>query len=112
MLKKTTRRTFITTSAAAATGLSLSTPGVTAASYRRVIGANDAIRMGFIGVGNRGTQLLHKFMNQPDITVAALCDVYQPYLTRDKSQMDARYLKELSGQLPKMGEKFSAPPAQ
>ena len=85
---------------------------MTAASYRRVIGANDTVRMGFIGVGNRGTQLLHKFMNQPDVTVAALCDVYQPYLTRDRSQVDARYLKELSGQLPKMGEKFSTPPAQ
>ena len=112
MHKKTTRRAFITTSAAAAAGLSLSTQGMAAASYQKIIGANDTIRMGFIGVGNRGTQLLRTFMKQPDVTVAALCDVYRPYITRDRSQVHARYLKELSGQVPDMGETFSAPPTQ
>ena len=36
---------------------------------KRVIGANDKVRVGFIGVGNRGTQLLHLFMEQPDCEV-------------------------------------------
>ncbi len=64
----TNRRTFV---AAAA---------LTAASYSRVLGANDTIRLGFIGVGNRGDQLLDAFLVHKDCTVAALCDVYAPYL--------------------------------
>jgi len=44
------------------------------ASGSRFLGANDKIRVGFIGVGNRGSQLLKLFMNQPDCEVAALCD--------------------------------------
>ena len=45
------RRAFSKTAAtAAATAMSLA-PG-------RVLGANDQVRLGFIGVGNRGCQLL------------------------------------------------------
>ena len=51
----------------------------------RVFGANDKIRVGFIGIGNRGSQLLALFMKEPDCEVAALCDVYEPYLLRDRS---------------------------
>jgi predicted dehydrogenase len=46
----------------------------------RVLGANDRIRLGFIGVGNRGDQLLDAFLVHPDADIAALCDVYEPYL--------------------------------
>jgi hypothetical protein len=38
----------------------------------RVTGANDKIRVGFIGVGNRGTQVLHLFINEPDFEIAGL----------------------------------------
>ena len=44
---------------------------------------SDRVRVGFIGVGNRGGQLLDGFAAQPDVEVAALCDVYEPYLQRD-----------------------------
>ncbi len=44
------RRTFLAASGAAATTAALS-----AASYARVIGANDRIRIGFIGVGGMGS---------------------------------------------------------
>ena len=40
--------------------------------------ANERVRVGFIGVGNRGTQLLHGFMAQDDVDIVALCDVYEP----------------------------------
>ena len=72
-------------------------------------GASDKIRVGFIGVGNRGTQLLRLFMAQPDCEVAALCDLYEPYLQRDYSKVDKRYTEGplgKGGQIPKMGEKF------
>ena len=40
-----------------------------------MLGANDQVRLGFIGVGNRGCQLLRAFLAQPDAKVVALCDV-------------------------------------
>ena len=79
-------------------------------SISRAQGANDKIRMGFIGTGNRGTQLLGLFMNEPEIEVAALCDVYKPYLNRDPDQVSRRIKDELEGRIPKMGEKFPRQP--
>ncbi len=67
---------------------------------------NDKIRVGFIGVGNRGTGLMHRFMQNNDVEVAALCDVYKPYTTRDRSQVDERILDSVGGKVPKMGETF------
>src|SRR5579884_2332995 len=46
----------------------------------RAAGSNDRIRLGFVGVGNRGDQLLDAFLEQPDAEVVALCDLYEPYL--------------------------------
>jgi len=51
-----------------------------ALSAFRVRGANERVRLGFIGVGNRGDQVLDAFLKQPDAEVVAICDVYQPYL--------------------------------
>jgi predicted dehydrogenase len=51
-----------------------------AISASKVLGANERIRVGFIGVGNRGDQVLDAFMAQPDCEVVAICDIYQPYL--------------------------------
>jgi predicted dehydrogenase len=76
----------------------------------RAVGANDKIRMGFIGVGNRGSQLLNLFRMEPDVEVAALCDVYGPFLSRDASAVAQRYRDELGERLPKLGETFPKPP--
>jgi len=106
---RTNRRDFITKSALAATVLSLGLNSLTA-SGSRFTRANDKIRMGFIGVGNRGSQLLRLFMTQPDCEVAALCNLYEPYLMRDYSKVDKRYTEGYlgkGGQIPKMGEKFN-----
>jgi predicted dehydrogenase len=46
----------------------------------RPFGANDRVRVGFIGIGNRGDQLLDGFLVHKDCEVAAFCDVYEPYL--------------------------------
>jgi predicted dehydrogenase len=47
-----------------------------------VRGANDRIRVGFIGTGVMGTGNLGHCMKQPNVEVAAVCDVYQPNLER------------------------------
>ena len=100
MNEHTSRRDFLKKSSMAVAGLTVSGIGAKTVAAplidtkRRIIGANDKIRTGFIGIGNRGTQLLHLFMGQPDCEVAALCDVYEPYITRDYSKVDPRYIKE------------------
>ncbi len=65
------RRDFVKATAAA--GVS------TALSSMRVAGANDRVRVGFIGVGNRGDQVLDAFLVHKDCQVVAVCDIYQPY---------------------------------
>ena len=52
---------------------------VTAASASRVLGANDRVRVGFIGLGNRGDQVLGGFLEQKDCEAVAVCDLHQPY---------------------------------
>ena len=114
MEDKTTRRGFLKKSSLAVAGMTVAGIANNAAaaplvdSKKRVLGANDKIRVGFIGVGNRGTQLLHLFMEQPDCEVAGLCDVYEPYVTRDYNAVIDRYKKDMGNRIPKMGEQFSS----
>src|SRR6188508_1967750 len=69
------RRRFMKSSAhvTAATWLS-------AASYGRVLGANERVRAGLIGVGLIGKRHLLDFMAQPDVDIAAICETYEPRL--------------------------------
>jgi len=99
------RRKFIKNSSIATIGL---TSGLlaSATSLKSVIEANEKIRMGFIGLGNRGTLLLNWFMENADVEVVALCDVYEPYTLRDRSKVAERYLE--IGKVPKMGEEFGS----
>ncbi len=99
----TSRRSMLKRSALTATGMTL---GLGAVQPSHVIGANEKIRMGFIGVGNRGSQLLNSFMKNDDVEVVALCDVYDPYLTRDGSEVDKELLEALGGRIPRLGEEI------
>jgi len=65
----TTRRDF-----ARNTGL------VTALSYSRILGANDRVRMGYIGVGNRGDQVHTAFLEYGDCQTVAVCDLRDDYM--------------------------------
>ena len=87
------RRAFSQAAAVTTTALSLA-PG-------RVLGANEQLRLGFIGVGNRGCQLLKGFLAQPDAKVVALCDVYAPYLNADYDKVDPRF-RNLERRIPRM----------
>jgi len=108
MENKKSRREFIKKSSLALAGVTIGQKGFPIVDRdKKIMGANDRVRTGFIGVGNRGTQLLHLFMEQPDCEVAALCDVYKPYITRDYSQVDPRYTKDMGSRIPQMGENLS-----
>jgi predicted dehydrogenase len=67
-----TRRQFGQTAAAAWMA--------TAVGATRILGANDRVRVGFVGLGNRGDQVLDAFLVHKDAEVVALCDIYQPYV--------------------------------
>ncbi len=54
--------------------------GWTALSAARVYGANERIRLGFIGVANRGGQLIKSFLKHDDVQTVAVCDVHKPTL--------------------------------
>ena len=106
--QKTTRRRFLQDSTASAAAVTLGLSAVGGPAIGTARGANEKIRVGFIGVGNRGTQLLDGFLQQDDVEVAALCDVYEPYLMRDYSKVDKKLLTDLGGRVPKMTEKLGA----
>ena len=66
-------------------------------------GSKERVRMGFIGVGNRGTQLLHIFMKNPKVEVVALCDIYKPFLERDFDNFDPKFFEwGLKGRIPSL----------
>src|SRR5438128_12187378 len=67
-----TRRDFTKTASLAGVG--------TALSASKAFGANERIRLGFIGLGNRGDQVLDAFLEHKDCEVVAICDIYQPYV--------------------------------
>lgn len=50
--------------------------GMTAASYSRVLGANDNLILGVIGLGDRGNHDMDLFQANSNVRVTALCDIY------------------------------------
>ncbi|HUS06483.1 MAG TPA: Gfo/Idh/MocA family oxidoreductase [Bryobacteraceae bacterium] len=50
---------------------------VTAASYSRILGANERIQVGLIGAGGRGSHVLGIFTKTDRVEVPAVCDVWQ-----------------------------------
>jgi predicted dehydrogenase len=100
----TTRRRFLQNSTATAAAVTLGLNAIGAPKARAARGANEKIRVGCIGVGNRGTQLLRSFLKQDDVQIAALCDVYEPYLMRDNSKVSKTLQDSLGGRIPTMTE--------
>ena len=90
MYKRITRRTF--TKASVATTL-----GLTAAGRSKALGANERIRLGIIGVGLRGGQLLDAFAQHKDAELVAMCDV-------SKSTLDEANQKWADGKAATYGD--------
>jgi predicted dehydrogenase len=63
---------------------------LTAASYNRVLGANDRVGIGFIGFGLIGKQHVFNFKKSfPDVDRVALCDVYKPRVEEGLAYMES-----------------------
>src|SRR5215472_11789895 len=62
------------------------TAALTAASYSRVLGANDTIQLGVIGPGDRGTYVMTRFQQDPKVHVGAVCDIYSEHIDRARQK--------------------------
>ena len=69
-----TRRDFL--KHAALGTAALGTAALLAYPTARILGANDRVRVGMIGVGNRGQDLLQQVMAVPRTELVAIADVY------------------------------------
>jgi predicted dehydrogenase len=56
---------------------SAATVAITAASYERVLGANERLQLGIIGTGGRGRSLMKSFLKNKDVEFTGVCDVYE-----------------------------------
>jgi predicted dehydrogenase len=64
-----TRRNFLKRAA-------LSTAVAAAFPYTKILGANDRVRVGMIGLGDRGQDLLDDVLHVPSVEVIAVADIY------------------------------------
>ena len=82
MRERLKRRDFLKRSVIAtmAAGVSFNRGAGLAQSPARSVTPNDKIVVGFIGTGRMGQSNLRTFLKQPEVEVAAVCDVYGPNL--------------------------------
>jgi predicted dehydrogenase len=73
----TSRRTLLRAGAAAA--------ALSAAGYRRVLGANDRVGLGFIGFGLIGKRHVLDFQKEPDADLVAVAEVHRGRLDEARS---------------------------
>lgn len=94
----TTRRDFIKKAAIGTTLVSMggALPGFSAKSYKNIVGANDKIRIGAIGVNSRGNALASGFALEKGCEISYVCDV-------DKRAMEKciANVKKVGGNTPK-----------
>ena len=64
----------------------------TARQLRAAVPASDRIRLGFIGSGIRGSQLMSDFIKAPGVEPVIVADVYDGCLTRAKEQNDGNII--------------------
>ncbi len=64
------RRNFLKTAAAAAAACTL--------NLRGAVASTRPVRLGIIGAGSRGQELLRQFLHVPGVSLRAACDIYPP----------------------------------
>ena len=70
---------------------------LSATAYRNVLGSNERVRVGFIGIGLIGKRHLLDFLACQDVEVAAICEVYEPRLREGVSTVAEKSGKEPDG---------------
>src|SRR5437016_11445896 len=85
-MAENTRREFIKRSALGTAAMLVYPPS-------RVLGANDRVHVGMIGVGGRGQELLKQVLGVPDAQLIAIADVYTR--SRDEAKQMAPGIQTL-----------------
>jgi len=89
MAEKTTRRDFVKTSVAAAGAAAIYHTNV----HARILGANDRVNIGCIGIGGRGSHDMQWAIDtgkkSSSAQVVAVCDVYRKRLNKAKEVSQA-----------------------
>lgn len=84
------RRTFIKQTALGATALSIapSLMSMSKSSYNRILGANDRIHIGFIGLGRRYPAYIPSLLNKDNnVHLSYLCDVMQSQIDKRQAEL-------------------------
>lgn len=75
-MSESSRRTFLKAAAAAI-----------ATQAHPILGANDRVSLGIVGLGGRGNNHMDYYMRIPDAQITALCDVNQAALERGQTKV-------------------------
>src|SRR5438093_6467731 len=89
--KQIDRRSFLGQAGVAAIGAGAL--GGTALSYGRILGANDRISLGHIGVGRRGTELadIVARLKSKNVEMTAVCDLWKVNREAAAARAEAAY---------------------
>lgn len=101
MAEKKSRRDFLKEAGAVAGGTLLAANAQAQSAKiknvinpSRILGANDRINLGFVGVGGRGNSLLNEFTEagkSQNSQIVAVCDVYRKRLNAAKTKTGAEF---------------------
>jgi predicted dehydrogenase len=81
-MSRITRRRFLSTTAAASAGMIL------ASSSRRVLGANEDVRVAIVGTGSRGGNHIDAFSKINGCRIVALCDADSDHLGKSAAKLE------------------------
>lgn len=79
------RRQFMTKILGTAAGASIG-----GLSGGKILGANDRINLGWIGCGGRGRYVMGLMLQNPNVELGAVCDVYEAHASQGKKLAGAR----------------------
>jgi len=86
------RRSFLKNSAGLAAGVSVAS-AVPGCSLLRILGINDEIRVGVVGIRSKGRQLITEFQKLEKVRVTAICDVDQNILAERRKEFEQNFGK-------------------
>ena len=91
-MKKLSRRKFIKDSAIASLGIGILPKSLTILRPGRELGANDRIRIGIIGCGDRGNKVfmdgVYKHAKEMNVEIVALCDPWR--IAREEANLKVK----------------------
>ena len=93
-MNKENRREFIQKGISRSAAAGVITAGFTAVSYKRVYGANDAIRVGSIGCGGRGRWhmgWIDRCSEEEKVIITAVCDIWDVNRERGVEEVKKRF---------------------